>query len=139
MSDAKAIALVEQRLDAFAALGEYGLKMESNPAQMYRGLEGIGVGASGRVFRAYTVGTNALVAIKMLPLEKTKIGKILNEIMVLRTSRHESIVGHIDDYLWKGYVWIIMDYVAGGTLTDVVASEMVSMTEGQISIVCKEV
>lgn len=43
----------------------------------------------------------------------------------------------MDSFLWKGDLWVVMEYMEGGSLTDIVTSNF--MTEGQIAAVCKEV
>jgi p21-activated kinase 1 len=62
---------------------------------------------------------------------------IINEILIMKDSRHPNIVNFIDSYLWSGDLWVIMEYMEGGSLTDVVTCNM--MMEGQIAAVCKEV
>jgi serine/threonine protein kinase len=62
---------------------------------------------------------------------------IINEILIMKDSQHPNIVNFIDSYLWHGDLWVIMEYMEGGSLTDVVTCNM--MMEGQIAAVCKEV
>lgn len=77
------------------------------------------------------------VAIKQMNLEQQpKKELIINEIVVMRQSQHRNIVNFIDSYLWKGDLWVIMEYMDGGSLTDVVTCNL--MMEGQIAAVCKE-
>lgn len=111
---------------------------EGDPTKLYRNLQKIGQGASGGVYTAYQVGTNALVAIKQMNLEsQPKKDLIINEILVMKESRHKNIVNYIDSFLYKGDLWVIMEYMEGGSLTDVVTANI--MTEGQIAAVCREV
>jgi len=70
---------------------------------MYRNLVKIGQGASGGVYTAYQVGTNLSVAIKQMNLEQQpKKDLIINEILVMKESKHRNIVNYIDSFLWKG-------------------------------------
>lgn len=62
---------------------------------------------------------------------------IINEIMVMKQSQHPNIVNYIDSYLWNGDLWVVMEYMEGGSLTDVVTCNM--MMEGQIAAICKQV
>jgi p21-activated kinase 1 len=111
---------------------------EGDPTKLYRNLQKIGQGASGGVYTAYQVGTNALVAIKQMNLEsQPKKDLIINEILVMKESKHKNIVNYIDSFLYKGDLWVIMEYMEGGSLTDVVTANI--MTEGQIAAVCREV
>ena len=93
--------------------------------------------ASGGVFTAYEVGTNLSVAIKQMDLDKQpKKDLIINEVLVMRASRHQNIVKYIDSFLYKNELWVVMEYMEGGSLTDVMTANR--MTEGQIAAVSRE-
>jgi p21-activated kinase 1 len=110
----------------------------ADPTKKYRNLNKIGQGASGGVFTAYEVGTNKCVAIKQMNLEQQpKKDLIINEILVMKESKHKNIVNFMDSYLVKGDLWVVMEYMEGGSLTDVVTYNM--MSEPQIAAVCREV
>ncbi|KIK61742.1 hypothetical protein GYMLUDRAFT_73249 [Collybiopsis luxurians FD-317 M1] len=110
---------------------------DADPTRLYRNLVKIGQGASGGVYTAYQVGTNLSVAIKQMDLEKQpKKDLIINEILVMRSSRHPNIVNYIDSFLYKNDLWVVMEYMEGGSLTDVVTANL--MTEGQIAAVSRE-
>lgn len=97
------------------------------------------VRASGGVFTASPTHGNdqILVAIKQMNLEQQpKKDLIINEILVMRESQHKNIVNYIDSFFFKEDLWVVMEYMEGGSLTDVVTYSM--MTEGQISAVCRE-
>ncbi|EHN02159.1 Ste20p [Saccharomyces cerevisiae x Saccharomyces kudriavzevii VIN7] len=110
---------------------------DGDPSLKYANLVKIGQGASGGVYTAYEIGTNVSVAIKQMNLEKQpKKELIINEILVMKGSKHPNIVNFIDSYVLKGDLWVIMEYMEGGSLTDVVTHCI--LTEGQIGAVCRE-
>ncbi|KAL5118625.1 signal transducing kinase of the PAK [Pleosporales sp. CAS-2024a] len=109
----------------------------ADPTLRYRQFNKIGQGASGGVFTAYEVGNNKCVAIKQMNLEQQpKKDLIINEILVMKDSKHKNIVNFMDSFLVKGDLWVVMEYMEGGSLTDVVTFNI--MSEGQIAAVCRE-
>ncbi|KAH7151877.1 kinase-like domain-containing protein [Dactylonectria estremocensis] len=110
---------------------------EGDPRDIYRGFNKIGQGASGGVYTGHERGTNRLVAIKQMNLEQQpKKDLIINEILVMKDSSHPNIVNFIDSYLCGGELWVVMEFMEGGSLTDVVTFNI--MSEGQIASVCRE-
>jgi p21-activated kinase 1 len=110
---------------------------EGDPRDIYRSFSKIGQGASGGVFTGFEKGTNRLVAIKQMNLEQQpKKDLIINEILVMKDSSHPNIVNFMDSYLCGGELWVVMEFMEGGSLTDVVTFNI--MTEGQIAAVCRE-
>ncbi|KAF9377113.1 signal transducing kinase of the PAK [Mortierella sp. AD011] len=110
---------------------------DADPTKLYRNLVKIGQGASGGVYTAYQVGTNLSVAIKQMNLEQQpKKDLIINEILVMKESSHKNIVNYIDSFLFRGDLWVVMEYMEGGSLTEVVTTN--EMAEPQIGAVCRE-
>ncbi|OJJ45506.1 hypothetical protein ASPZODRAFT_144135 [Penicilliopsis zonata CBS 506.65] len=108
-----------------------------DPTKKYYNLNKIGQGASGGVYTAYEAGTNNCVAIKQMNLDlQPKKDLIINEILVMKDSRHKNIVNFLDSYLHGLDLWVVMEYMEGGSLTDVVTFNI--MSEGQIAAVCRE-
>jgi p21-activated kinase 1 len=121
---------IVERLNAICSTGD--------PTKKYKNLNKIGQGASGGVYTAYEVGTNRCVAIKQMNLEQQpKKDLIINEILVMKDSKHKNVVNFMDSFLRQGDLWVIMEYMEGGSLTDVVTFNL--MSEGQIAAVCREV
>ncbi|XP_013382835.1 serine/threonine-protein kinase PAK 1 isoform X2 [Lingula anatina] len=108
-----------------------------DPIRKYTKMEKIGQGASGTVYIAVEVATGREVAIKRMNLsQQPKKELIINEILVMRENKNPNIVNYLDSYLLGEELWVVMEYLAGGSLTDVVTETC--MDEGQISAVSRE-
>ncbi|NWT78044.1 PAK3 kinase, partial [Lanius ludovicianus] len=60
----------------------------------------------------------------------------VNKIVVMRDNRNPNIVIYLDSYLVDGELGLVMEFMDGGTLCDVL--EAVYLEEGQIGAVCRE-
>ncbi|KAI9477962.1 MAG: kinase-like domain-containing protein [Benjaminiella poitrasii] len=111
---------------------------DADPTKLYRNMVKIGQGATGGVYTAQSVDTNMSVAIKQMNLaQQLRKEVIINEILVMREAQHKNIVNYIDSFLLgQDELWVVMEYMEGGSLTDVVTTSM--MTESQIATVCRE-
>ncbi|CAF3350927.1 unnamed protein product [Rotaria socialis] len=109
-----------------------------DPNKKYKSKDKIGQGASGTVLLAYELATGEEVAIKQMNLaNQPKKELIINEIAVMKHNRHINIVNYKDSYLVDEELWVVMEYLPGGSLTDVVTETI--MEEGHIAAVCREV
>lgn len=109
-----------------------------DPNRKYTKMEKIGQGASGIVYTAIESSTGMEVAIKQMNLnQQPKKELIINEILVMRENKHPNVVNYLDSYLVSEELWVVMEYLPGGSLTDVVTETC--MDEGQIAAVCREV
>ncbi|XP_051165195.1 serine/threonine-protein kinase Pak isoform X4 [Leptopilina boulardi] len=109
-----------------------------DPIKKYTKMEKIGQGASGTVYTAIETSTGMEVAIKQMNLsQQPKKELIINEILVMRENKHPNVVNYLDSYLVGEELWVVMEYLPGGSLTDVVTETC--MDEGQIAAVCREV
>jgi protein-serine/threonine kinase len=64
---------------------------------------------------------------------------IVNEIIVMKDSKHPNIVNFLDSFLQEqnNELWVVMEFMEGGALTDVIDNNPV-ITEDQISTICLE-
>eukprot|EP00051_Salpingoeca_urceolata_P031750 m.12841 g.12841 ORF g.12841 m.12841 type:complete len:502 (-) comp4367_c0_seq2:328-1833(-) len=103
----------------------------------FTGMVKIGQGASGTVYTANDLKTNSVVAIKQMNLsQQPKKELIINEILVMREHQQPNVVNYIDSFLVGEELWVVMEYLAGGSLTDVVTETI--LNEGQIAAICRE-
>ncbi|GAB6024326.1 hypothetical protein CHUAL_009496 [Chamberlinius hualienensis] len=97
----------------------------------------IGEGSTGIVCIA-TDGTNGKqVAVKKMDLRKQQRRELLfNEVVIMREYHHSNIVEMYNSYLVDDELWVVMEFLEGGALTDIVTHSR--MDEEQIATVCKQ-
>lgn len=112
---------------------------QGDPRIRYNNFVKIGEGSTGMVYAAYdTQNSNYLVAIKKMNLHKQQRRELLfNEVVIMRDHKHKNIVEMYGSYLVEDELWVVMEYLAGGALTDIVTKSR--MDENQIATVCKSV
>ncbi|KAM4886351.1 serine/threonine-protein kinase PAK 3-like [Sylvia borin] len=114
-----------------------GIVNEANPETKYSELVQVGQGGFGTVYRAIDSATGDVVALKKMPLRKrSRKELVVNEIRIMKENRHPNIVNYIDSYLVDEDLWLVMEYVDGGTLTSVLIR--VFIEERMIAAISKE-
>ncbi|KAK1416756.1 hypothetical protein QVD17_25872 [Tagetes erecta] len=88
----------------------------------FSSLELIGRGSFGDVFKGFDKEINKEVAIKVIDLEESEdeIEDIQKEIAVLQQCRSQYITEYYGSYLHQTKLWIIMEYMAGGSVADLI-------------------
>lgn len=81
----------------------------------------IGEGSTGIVCIATDTRNNQQVAVKRMDLKKQQRRELLfNEVVIMRDYKHENIVQMYDSYLVQDELWVVMELLKGGALTDIV-------------------
>lgn len=108
-----------------------------DPFKRFTIVKKIGQGASGSVFTAIDSKTDRRVAVKKMKLsQQPKKDLIVNEILIMAQSRHPNIVEYIDSYLYEGDLYVVMELMDGGALTDIVEEK--ELDEDYIAAICKQ-
>ncbi|KAH3756538.1 Serine/threonine-protein kinase PAK 2 [Pelomyxa schiedti] len=79
----------------------------------------IGEGSAGKIFSALQKSSKKKVAIKVIPLADRNKKQLINEILVMKSSHHPNLISFIDCFTKGDQIRIVMEYMDGGTLTDV--------------------
>ncbi|KAJ2951688.1 hypothetical protein O0L34_g13849 [Tuta absoluta] len=110
---------------------------EGDPRATLTGFSKIGEGSTGVVCAATDTRTRRRVAVKMMNLRKQQRRELLfNEVVIMRDYPHPNIVEMHASYLVGDELWVVMEYMAGGALTDIVTRAR--MDPEQIATVCKQ-
>uniref|UniRef100_A0A3B3RLA7 non-specific serine/threonine protein kinase n=1 Tax=Paramormyrops kingsleyae TaxID=1676925 RepID=A0A3B3RLA7_9TELE len=98
----------------------------------------IGEGSTGVVCIAREKHSGRLVAVKMMDLRKQQRRELLfNEVVIMRDYQHRNVVEMYKSALVEEELWVIMEYLQGGALTNIVSETRLS--EEQIATVCEAV
>lgn len=137
----KQVKREKERLNELQVIAKLKTVVNNNdPTPLFKIIEKAGQGASGSVYLAELVIDNKKVAIKQMDMNlQPRKELIVNEILVMKDSQHKNIVNFLDSYLrHDNDLWVIMEYMEGGSLTEVIDNNEFRLSELQISIICRE-
>lgn len=97
----------------------------------------LGEGGTGVVKLGEDRRTGQLVAIKLVTVRPQDVEELAAEIYIMKNSFHSSLVGFYDSFLVEGRLWICMEYMGEGSLTELIFGqrEHVKFTEAHMRYV----
>lgn len=117
-------------------LDEASFISRGDPTTIFSSLVKLGEGASGQVFSGVDRDTGKSVAIKVAPA--SDLSNLKMEIALQKLSSHPNVVSYIETYLHKDQLWIVLELVHGGPLTEVLGPT-IAFPEPCIAYACREV
>ena len=108
-----------------------------NPKDLFSNFKKIGEGGVGTVYLAVS-NQGEKVALKNLDVSlEANLMTVEHEIRMMRSCSHPNVVTYHGSYIWEGQLWVCMEYMDGGSLTEMIS--ICKMTEPQIAAVCRDV
>jgi len=95
--------------------------IKSDPSENYIILDELGEGGFGKVYKTVKIEDQQYYAMKHIDItcakQKIYIG---NEITLMKSMDHKNIVKLYETYMYKGRIFLFMEYLDGGCLTPIV-------------------
>lgn len=136
-------AVVSRRMAAMSiAPAEPVYIHNQNPREVFSQLRQIGQGASGSVYMAVKKDGSKVALKRVKPENKTETESLEMEIRMMCCTRHPNLIKCHETYHFGGYMWISMEFMDGGCLTDILENYKnlrKYMSEGEIAFILREV
>jgi serine/threonine protein kinase len=112
---------------------------EENPFDTYDLVKKVGEGSAGSVFFVKRKDNAKIFALKSVrPVNKIQETTILNEIALMKLSRHENIIEVYESYSFNRKIYIIVEAMQC-SLTEIIKDTWGNIPENLMSYVCRSV
>ena len=109
-----------------------------DPRPLLQDWQWVGQGTTATVHSAFCPALRRRVAVKQMSLRRQPRRELtFNEVVMMREFRHPSIVSLLDCHLVEEQLWVVMEFMEGGSLTEIVTT--VRMREKEAAAVCAQV
>jgi p21-activated kinase 1 len=108
-----------------------------NPHDIFANMERIDEGSSGIVYKCVHKPTKKICAVKVISRRALTEKALVNEIEMQQTCQHANIVEFIGAFVDHRDLWIAMEYIDGGKITDWLLKS--TFKEPEIAYICREV
>eukprot|EP00744_Colponema_vietnamica_P014309 GILI01020032.1.p1 GENE.GILI01020032.1~~GILI01020032.1.p1 ORF type:complete len:517 (+),score=109.31 GILI01020032.1:115-1665(+) len=114
--------------------------LEADPIAQYDVIKKVGEGASGSVYICKDRATGQQFALKSVKVRKeSELQDIRNEIALMKLSEHPNVVRCFETYAFSNALWLVLELMDAGCLTDVVRHYAGRIPENSMAFVCREV
>ena len=105
----------------------------------YKVIEYLGEGSFGKVFKAREISTGKIIAVKKMPINHSekKYSNIIKEINLLKNLDHPNIVKYYDYFEEEDFIYLMMEYLEGGTLKQYINNKS-DITEDEARIIIRQ-
>eukprot|EP01098_Paradermamoeba_levis_P013311 TRINITY_DN604_c0_g1_i1.p1 TRINITY_DN604_c0_g1~~TRINITY_DN604_c0_g1_i1.p1 ORF type:complete len:432 (+),score=108.22 TRINITY_DN604_c0_g1_i1:424-1719(+) len=113
---------------------------KEDPRKLHSKFQMIGEGGYAKVYVATSNLNGQKVAIKKMAIDTPKLmNSVIAELDFLKNCKHPNITSYIDSYLVNSKVWVSMEFMEGGSLTDVILCwPELELKESHIAYVSRE-
>ncbi|KAI8836794.1 serine/threonine-protein kinase 3 [Chytriomyces cf. hyalinus JEL632] len=110
-----------------------------DPTQVLTLQTKLGEGSYGTVHKALHARSGTTVAVKILPVGGADITQSIKEISFMTGIQSPFVVEYHGSYLRDTELWIVMEYCGAGSISDLMETCNMTLSEDQISVVCRYV
>ena len=132
-------SLKEQRLSHSELVAALELVVTpGDPRPLLQDWQWVGQGTTATVHSAFCPALRRRVAVKQMSLRRQQRRELtFNEVVMMREFRHPGIVSLLDCHLVEEQLWVVMEFMEGGSLTEIVTTTR--MKEREAAAVCVQV